>query len=152
MSRFVRSAVASAIGITLVASALAGCSSSSGSGDGSGSGTSASPGGWSKDYDGTTLNFIGEATLNTQILEKLIPDFTAATGITVNVEQAPYDNLVQKAVLDFTTKKGNYDILSIPYEYLGAFAEKQYIAPVDDFVKSTPAGVGADFSTDDIIP
>lgn len=152
MSRFVRSALASAIGISLVATALAGCASSSGSGDGSGSGASSSPGAWSKEYDGTTLNYIGEATANTQILEKLIPDFTAKTGITVNVEQAPYDSLVQKAVLDFTTKKGNYDVLSIPYEYLGAFAEKQYIAQQDEFVNSPPQGVGADFSTGDIIP
>ena len=84
---------------------------------------------WSQAYAGTTLHFIGEATLNTQVIQKLLPDFQKKTGISVVVEQAPYDSLVQKAVLDFAAHKGNYDVLSIPYEYLGSFAEKKYIEP-----------------------
>jgi multiple sugar transport system substrate-binding protein len=132
----------------LLALALAACSSSSGSG------ATASPGadGWTRAYQGTTLNVIGEATANSQIIAKLLPDFEAKTGIHVNLEQAPYDNLVQKAVLDFTTHKGNYDVLSIPYEYLGAFAEKKYLAPQDDFAKTPPTGLGTTFSTADLIP
>jgi multiple sugar transport system substrate-binding protein len=88
-----------------------------------------SQGAWSRAYAGTTLHFIGEATLNTQIMQKLLPDFQKKTGINVVVEQAPYDSLVQKAVLDFAAHKGNYDVLSIPYEYLGSYAEKKYIEP-----------------------
>jgi multiple sugar transport system substrate-binding protein len=128
--------------------ALASCSSSAGSG----STTSTGADGWSRAYDGTTLNVIGEATANTQIIEKLLPDFQAKTGIHVNLEQAPYDSLVQKAVLDFTTHKGNYDVLSIPYEYLGAFAEKKDLTIQDDFVKNPPSGLGSTFSADDIVP
>jgi len=150
-----RTSLAAAIGVALVASSLAACgggatdpvSSTSASGS-----ASANTGGWTRDYAGTSLNFIGEATANTAIIEKLLPDFEAKTGITVNVEQAPYDSLVQKAVLDFSTKKGNYDVLSIPYEYLGAFAEKSYIAQQNDFVNNPPAGLGSDFSASDIIP
>ena len=84
---------------------------------------------WSQQYKGTTLRVIGEATLNTQIITDLAGDFETKTGIKVVVEQAPYDSLVQKATLDFASNKGSYDVLSIPYEYLGAFAEKKYIAP-----------------------
>ena len=73
----------------------------------------------------------------------MLPEFeSAATGITVKLEQAPYDNLVQKAVLDLTTKKGNYDVLSIPYEYLGSFAEQKYISPVDEYLKTPPVQLG----------
>ena len=137
----------------VVAAALlvitAGCTGGSG-GDSEGSETGA--GGWSRAYEGTTLNVIGEATANTQIIEKLLPDFEKKTGITVNLEQAPYDSLVQKAVLDFTTKKGNYDVLSIPYEYLGAFAEKKYLSAENDFLKKEAEGAGSDFSADDLIP
>jgi multiple sugar transport system substrate-binding protein len=129
--------------------AMAGCTGGSGNNSG-GSETGAD--GWSRAYEGTTLNVIGEATANTQIIEKLLPEFEEKTGITVNLEQAPYDSLVQKAVLDFTTKKGNYDVLSIPYEYLGAFAEKKYIAPQNDFLTKDAEGAGSDFSADDVIP
>ena len=99
-------------------------------------------------YAGTTLHFIGEATLNTQIMQKLLPDFKKKTGISVVVEQAPYDSLVQKAVLDFAAHKGNYDVLSIPYEYLGAYAEKKYIAPDVLSGGKDPAG----YAPSDIIP
>jgi multiple sugar transport system substrate-binding protein len=130
--------------------ALSACSG--GSSTSTSSSAATGTGGWTRAYEGTTLNFIGEATANTQILEKLVPDFEAKTGIKVNIEQAPYDSLVQKAVLDFSTKKGNYDVLSIPYEYLGAFAEKEYLAQQDDFVNKAPAGLGSDFSGGDVIP
>jgi multiple sugar transport system substrate-binding protein len=137
------SVVAAALTIT-----MAGCTG--GDDDSGGGGTG--PGGWSRAYEGTQLNVIGEATANTQIIEKLLPDFKKKTGIDVNLEQAPYDSLVQKSVLDFTTHKGNYDVLSIPYEYLGAFAEKKYISGQNDFLKKDPKGVGSDFSADDVIP
>ncbi len=58
---------------------------------------------------------------------------------------------MQKAVLDFTTHKGSYDVLSIPYEYLGSFAEKKYLTPQDDFAKTSPTGLGTTFSASDII-
>jgi multiple sugar transport system substrate-binding protein len=151
MSRTIRKVAVSAVGVVLLAAPLAGCGGGSNSTSAS-AGAATSTDGWTRTYDGTTLNVIGEATANTQILEKLLPDFTTKTGITVKIEQAPYDSLVQKAVLDFTTKKANYDVLSIPYEYLGAFAEKQYIAQQDGFVTSPPAGLGADFSAKDVIP
>ena len=99
----------------------------------------ASTAGWSQDYAGTTLNMIGEATLNSQVLESLLPDFKEKTGIDVVIEQAPYDNLVQKVTLDSQTKQGGYDIVSLPYEFLGAFAEKQWIAPIDDRLSGTLA-------------
>ncbi len=149
--------VVAALGVAVLTTALAACSgSSSTSADTSGSAAapagSAAAGSWTRDYEGVNLNVIGEATANTQILEKLLPDFESKTGITVTIEQAPYDSLVQKAVLDFSTKKGNYDVLSIPYEYLGAFAEKEYLATQDDFVAKPPSGLGADFSGSDLIP
>ena len=146
-SRPIRSALPTLTAVAL-ALALAACSSSGSTS----STTSTGADGWSRAYDGTTLNVIGEATANTQIIEKLLPDFEAKTGIKVNIEQAPYDSLVQKAVLDFTTHQGNYDVLSIPYEYLGAFAEKKYLSEQDAFTSSPPAGLGSTFSAPDIIP
>ncbi len=107
--------------------------------------------GWSTEYKGTTLNFIAEATLNTTVLKTLLPDFTEKTGITVNVEEAPYDSLVQKVVLDFSTHKSGYDIISMPYEYLGSFAENGYIMPLDAELSKDAAPVPG-FDTENLIP
>jgi len=106
---------------------------------------------WSRDYDGTTLSMIAEATLNSQVLEGLLPDFTAKTGITVTLEQAPYDSVIQKLTLDATTKQGAYDIVSLPYEFLGTFAEKGWISPIDDRLKD-PSTFGPGFDPGAVIP
>src|SRR5258706_14272282 len=60
-------------------------------------GSSGSPGAssaaeWSRASDGTSLSMIAEATLNSQVLESLLPDFKTKTGIDVPLEQAPYDS------------------------------------------------------------
>jgi multiple sugar transport system substrate-binding protein len=87
---------------------------------------------WSRDHEGTTLTMIAEATLNSTILRELLPDFTEKTGITVELEEAPYDNLVQKVTLDASTNQGQFDVVSLPYEFLGAFAENAWLTPIDD--------------------
>jgi multiple sugar transport system substrate-binding protein len=94
---------------------------------------------------------IAEATLNSQVLESLLPDFKTKTGIDVQLEQAPYDSVVQKLTLDATTKQGGYDIVSLPYEFLGAFAEKGWIAPIDDRLAAT-SSFGPGFDPSAIIP
>ena len=115
-------------GIGLAGMAMVGAAGCGGQSNEQGSGKSYK--GWTKDYSGTKLSYIGEATLNTQILQKLTSDFTNKTGVTVSMEQNPYDALVQKETLDFSTHQGSYDVVSLPYEYLGGFTEKNYIAPV----------------------
>jgi multiple sugar transport system substrate-binding protein len=94
---------------------------------------------------------IAEATLNSQVLEGLLPDFNSKTGIDVQIEQAPYDSVVQKATLDAQTKQGAYDVVSLPYEYLGAFAENQWIAPIDDRLADT-SSLAPEFDSQGIIP
>lgn len=126
--------------------ALVGCSSGGGGGGGE------AVDGWSQEFAGTELNVIAEATVNSQVLEGLLPDFEKKTGIKVNLEQAPYDQLVQKAVLDYSTKRGNYDVISIPYEYLGAFASKDYLVPTDELMEKNKAAFGDGFDTSDILP
>lgn len=132
--------------LAVSALALAGCSSAKTGGSGE------RVDGWSQEFAGTQLNVIAEATVNSQVLESLLPDFEKKTGIKVQLEQAPYDQLVQKAVLDYSTKRGNYDVISIPYEYLGAFASKKYLQPVEPLMEKNKAAFGEGFDTADILP
>lgn len=130
----------------LTAVTLAGCSSNAPTGGG------AAVDGWSQDFAGTELHVLAEATLNSIVLEDLLDDFTDKTGIKVVLEQAPYDQVVQKAVLDYTTGKGDYDVVSIPYEYLGGFAGKEYLLPIDDTLKANEGRIGDGFDTGLILP
>lgn len=141
-----RAALAATSMAAIAALALAGCTSGKDSGD------AARVDGWSQKYAGTQLHVLAEATLNSEVIESLLPDFTKKTGIKVDLEQAPYDQLVQKAVLDYSTKRGNYDVISIPYEYLGAFAGKKYLEPVEPLMSKNKDLIGKGFDTGDILP
>jgi len=104
-----------------------------------------------KDTKAVSIKFMAEASGVTDAMESLIPDFEQKTGIKVEVEKYPYDTVVQKAMLDFTSGTRIYDVLSIPYEYLGRVVEKGYIQDIEKYLADkslTPD----DFDVKDIIP
>lgn len=132
---------------TVAALALAGCGAG-----GSADVDPADADGWSQEFAGTELNVLAEATLNSDIIAELAPEFTKKTGIEVNIETAPFAQLVQSATLDFSTQQGDFDVVSIPYDYLGAYAGSGYLADITPLVDANADKVGAEFSTDDLIP
>ncbi|WP_144874550.1 extracellular solute-binding protein [Microbacterium sp. 1.5R] len=136
------------IGLTAAAAlAFAGCSG--------GGGAAVDPDaadGWSQEFAGTELNVLAEATLNSDILAELAPEFTAKTGIEVNIETAPFAQLVQSVTLDFSTAQGDYDVVSIPYDYLGAYAGSDYLEEITPLIDANADRVGDDYDPDDIIP
>jgi multiple sugar transport system substrate-binding protein len=146
-SKAPRRPLAIAGGVAAAALVLAGCSSS---------GSDVDPddaNGWSQEFAGTELNVLAEATLNSEVLSQLLPEFTKMTGIEVTIETAPFAQLVQRATLDFSTSQGDFDIVSIPYDYLGAYAGSGYLEEITPLIEANADNVNADeFSTDDIIP
>jgi multiple sugar transport system substrate-binding protein len=145
--RGTRRVVTFALVAAIAATGCGGSSSKSSASTAAASGGSSAS--WTQKYKGTSLSYIGEATINTAVLKELVPQFTAATGIEVKIEEAPYDQVLQKTTLDATSKSGAYDVISLPYEFLGAYAEKKWIAPVDDFLSSAKV---PGFDSADLIP
>jgi ABC-type glycerol-3-phosphate transport system substrate-binding protein len=76
-----------------------------------------------------------------------IPDFTAETGIKVNVVDAPYDDAHQKMLLAFNSKKGAYDVVQFDNPYLAPFASQGTLAPMDDNIQGS-----ADYDIADFVP
>src|SRR5690606_7910503 len=76
----------------------------------------------------------------------VIADFTAATGIVVNVVTAPTDQLRERAVIEFVGGTGQFDVATLQdawmNEELAAFLE-----PLQDRL----AAVGADYQSSDLI-
>lgn len=108
--------------------------------------------GWSQEFAGTELNVLAEATLNSDIIAELAPEFTKMTGISVNVETAPFAQLVQRVTLDFSTAQGDYDVVSIPYDYLGAYAGSDYLEEISPLIDANAEKVSDEFNQEDIIP
>jgi len=99
----------------------------------------------------TEIRFMGEATQITDSLESIISEYEQQSGIKVIIEKYPYETVVQKAMLDFTSGTRTYDLLSVPYEYLGRLVDKGYIQDIENYLADkelTPD----DFDVDDIVP
>lgn len=107
--------------------------------------------GWSQEFAGTELNVLAEATLNSDIVSGLVPQFTEMTGIEVTIETAPFAQLVQRATLDFSTAQGDFDVVSIPYDYLGAYAGSGYLEEITPLIDANADNVGDGFDQDDLL-
>ncbi|MFV0375620.1 ABC transporter substrate-binding protein [Microbacterium sp.] len=63
-------------------------------------------------------------------------DFEAATGVDVEVEVVPYDQIQTKAILDAQSGTNNYDVIQYWYTSVGALAEAGALADITDWVDS----------------
>lgn len=102
-------------------------------------------------FEGTTLYMIAEQQKPTEALQKQLDAFTEETGITVDLEMAPYDNVIQKETLAFESKSGAYDIIAAPYQFLGNLVENEYIQPLSTFMEDESLSIIEDYDETDII-
>ena len=92
----------------MVSGLLAGCSSSGGSGGDSNEGAEGGSDG--KPYEGVEINVLCEGHASSNAYEKMVSEFEEETGITVNLEIIPYEELPQKVLLSFSQKSQDYDM------------------------------------------
>lgn len=135
------------IAVLSVAALLGGCGSSSATTNDS----STSGGTGIKQFDGTVLHMIAEQSSPTEAMEAQLEQFTELTGITVDLEKAPYDDVVQKEILTFEGKTGAYDIIAAPCEHLGNMVENEYIQPIAPLLENEDLAVVDEFDKDDLV-
>ncbi|MFN8663541.1 MAG: extracellular solute-binding protein [Thermomicrobiales bacterium] len=84
---------------------------------------------FSRDYEGTTLNLLMEDLLETTIIEEMLPDFNALTGITVNFEKVAYPVMHEKLVPQLAAGPGNgsYDVLEVDFYWVYEFARSGWV-------------------------
>lgn len=85
-----------------------------------------------------TLRAMMEPHQTTDALRALLPEFERETGIRVILEDTPYDTLTSKALLNFTRRSPDYDIIMNDWVYGAGFADAGYIVPLDEFIESDP--------------
>ena len=104
-----------------------------------------------KPYAGVTIRVIAEQQNPTLAMQKQIPKFEELTGIKVELEVGPMDNVVSKEVLALESGTGEYDVISTPYQFLGQFVENGYIQSIDPFFDREDLKL-EDFDRSDLIP
>ncbi len=84
---------------------------------------------FSRDYEGTTLNLLMEDLLETTIIEDMLPDFNALTGISVNFEKVAYPVMHEKLVPQLAAGpgSGSYDVLEVDFYWVYEFARSGWV-------------------------
>ncbi|AUV84554.1 hypothetical protein C2R22_23750 (plasmid) [Salinigranum rubrum] len=129
------------------AALFAGCL---GWGDGGSSGSSESTGGGSEangastgtpssdtNLSGTTINMLEYAAAQAEATRQVLPQFEEETGITVNLETAPYGDLISKQFTSLKGSSGSYDVIDVDVPYWPAFVSNDWIQPLNGMLEQS---------------
>jgi len=98
-------------------------------------------------YSGTTINLAVQKHTATDAIQALAPSFEEQTGIKVNFEQIPQQQMDQKQRTDLATGTGSYDVIGwfLNPEYV----ENDWIYPIEELRADTGSTDEALLSMDD---
>lgn len=77
------------------------------------------------------------------LFEKKHPD------IKVNITEIPWTDIFQMQLLDFTAKKGNYDLVMQSSSFFGVYATDGYLEPLDKYLNNAKLLNKKEFDLDD---
>lgn len=148
---------------------FAGCSSG---GSGSGGATSGGNGGdapagelkyeytdemiaWAEalkaEYGSTKISLGGYAHPTLEAIKPLIPDFTALTGIEVEVSETDLSKAHDKIILDFNSGNATYDVVQVPDSNAPEYIKLGVLENLNDYIDGKkPVSTEAWFDLEDI--
>ena len=106
---------------------------------------------WLKDvsapFKGKKIRYTSEATPPTVVLDKIKGEFTKATGIEVEIEIVPLEQVLAKATQDVQGQLGTYDLYYLDQSWVATFAQDT-VDPVQ-YYKDKPNLAMPGFDWDD---
>lgn len=66
-------------------------------------------------------------------LREVLPDFTAQTGIEVELESLSYDAMQARLVTSFVSNSSDADVVTVDQMWTGQYIDNGWIMPLDDF-------------------
>ncbi|WP_442916068.1 ABC transporter substrate-binding protein [Lichenihabitans sp. Uapishka_5] len=85
-----------------------------------------------KPFDGVQLSVLMEGHPTTDAIQKMLPEFKAATGIDVALEVVPEQDITAKILLEFSSKSGRYDVVQNNIIYIPGLLASKSIVPLDE--------------------
>jgi multiple sugar transport system substrate-binding protein len=104
-------------------------------------------------YEGQTLRLLSETVPATPLIrEKILPDFTAKTGIKVVYEDYIHRQLRQKMAVELAARSSALDVyMTLPMVVGREYWKAGFVEPLDRFVKDASL-TAADYDYDDLSP
>ena len=88
----------------------------------------------------TTISVLMCSTPQSDMIEQLHPEFTAETGIKVNLEMIAYEDSHSKGVLDLVSGTSNYDVLMMDNPWLGEYVKTGNVLPLTEYMENEEPG------------
>jgi len=82
-----------------------------------------------------TINILMETVPDTEYIRTLVPEFTAATGIEVEIEAISYIDMHSKLVPQLTAQAGGYEAIVVDFYWVAEFTKAGWLMPLDDLIK-----------------
>lgn len=102
-------------------------------------------------YGGTTITFAVASLPAIDAYNVMTPRFTELTGITVKWDTLNELHLRDKVMMEYASHTGVYDGIMCDCVWLGEFAKKGIVIPVDEFIQN-PALTPEWYNFDDFVP
>ena len=99
--------------------------------------------------DGVTLTVSRWAGPQADAQQKLLDEYSKASGVTVKLDAIDYGQLKQKQTLNMSTKTGEYDLIYVPEAWFNEYADAGYLTKLDDMAKDASL-TGADWDFADL--
>ncbi|MET0453689.1 MAG: sugar ABC transporter substrate-binding protein [Mycobacterium sp.] len=95
-------------------------------------------------FDGVTLKLLVNQPHVTSFRDVLAPAWTKATGGTLDVTAAPYDQLTSKQILDVQSGTGEFDVFDYFYFGLGDLVDAGALVDLTDWIDQNKTAIGVD--------
>lgn len=102
-------------------------------------------------FAGTEIRFLQPAMPQFAALQRFIPEFEERFGIRVRVDELPFDQYRQRALVEMQQGTGTYDIYAIDVMWLAEKAGAGFLEPLMPFVRN-PDLTAPDYDIDDFLP
>lgn len=83
-----------------------------------------------------TVNILMEGVPDTEYVKTLLPEFTKATGIDVNLEVVNYAEMHTKLVPQLVAPTGSYSAIVVDFYWVGEFTKAGWLQPLDERIKA----------------
>jgi multiple sugar transport system substrate-binding protein len=84
-----------------------------------------------------TLRTLMEDVPETAIIEKMVPEFTAKTGIKVEIEKIGYGDMHDKLVLQLVSPESFYNLLEVDFLWAGEFPKAGWLTDLTPYAQKT---------------
>ena len=84
-----------------------------------------------------TIHILMESVPDTRFVQEVVPAFTAATGIEVDIEVVNYAEMHTKLVPQLVAPAGSYDVIVVDFYWVGEFTKAGWLQPLDERIAAS---------------